>query len=239
MSLHLIESRKLPTATSRKRDGVLVSVSVHALLIVGAFSVAAAAPVANVVKRPNTVVYVAPVKPPPAVTRTVSAPTGTLQQSINHALTVEIPTISVDLHGVISDNFNGPLPAFSQSSLDAQHGALNGAGPGSGYGISPGTGILGEAQVDRPVSVLSGYRTPRYPESQRALGVEQTLNVEFVVDTLGRIEAGSLAFRSDAHPSFQNAVREALANAKFRPAEAGGFRVRQRVAQAFVFSLSK
>lgn len=244
MSLHLIESRKVVSKSSRKRDGILVSVTVHALLILSVATLATASPLQHEVREVDKIIYTAPPEPVvpavPKVHQTVES-----SQSVSESAPViaapvliapvVIPTVIPDIDLLkTADNPTSLRLTGNRVGSPGSEGEPGAGGTGFGTG-----GILGEAQVDRPVAILSGYRTPRYPEAQRFAGIEQTLNVEFVVDTLGRIEAGSLAFKDGPHQSFMNAVREALANAKFRPAEVAGHRVRQRVTQAFVFSLSK
>ena len=243
MSLHLIESRKVVSRNSRKRDGMLVSVVAHAILIVSSFSLAAASPIADGVRKANKVIYVAPPKSPEAATpRQAARAEPSLAPSPPDVFipTIVVPVVIPDVIPDINIMHTADLPVKigtgSRRSISA---------PGDGsdnehnIGVRGSSAAFNEAQVDKVVSILSGYRMPRYPEALRAAGVEQTLNTEFVVDTLGRIEPNTLTFGEGAHASFMNAVREALANARFRPAEAGGHRVRQRVTQAFVFSLSK
>lgn len=243
MSLHLIESRKVVSKSSRKRDGIFVSVTVHALLILSVATLATARPVEPEIRDVEDIVYTAPAKvePPaaPKVQRTVSAE----PQPSDPGLAVPEPILVAPV--IIPDaipNIDLTKAAVALTSREFGRNASTSPTSGEigtgGTGVG-GTGILSELQVDRPVAILSGYRTPRYPEAQRAAGVEQTLNVEFVVDTLGRIESGSLTFKDTAHQAFMNAVREALANARFHPAEVTGHRVRQRVTQSFVFSLSR
>lgn len=246
MSLHLIESRKLVTTTVRKRDGVFVSVVVHALLIVSTFTLASAKGIPVPKSDPDDIVYIAP--PPEKVVSVeqMSAPRAPAPRSdlVINLLQPElrapvvIPDVIPDID-LTHDAFNNDI------QLTRRPGSLtsNGSGATSG-GVGDGSGGISsspysEAQVDKVVSILSGYRTPRYPESMRAAGVQQTVNVEFVVDSAGFIEKSSLTFADGAHMSFQSAVREALANAKFLPAEVNGRRVRQRVSQAFVFSLGR
>ncbi|MBC8088681.1 MAG: TonB family protein [Phycisphaerae bacterium] len=243
MSLHLIESRRVVSRTSRKRDGMFVSVTVHALLIVSTFTLATASPVATTVRKVDDIVYVEPPHPVEPVLQKLQQSTST---PANHQLLPAAPNqpiliAPVDIPAIIPEiNImqTADLPITRRTSAGTTASNSTG-GTGTGDSGNGAIAILGELQVDRPVSILSGYRTPRYPEALRAAGVQQTLNVEFVVDTLGRIEANSLTFRDNPHESFTNAVREALRNAKFRPAEVTGRRVRQRVSQAFVFSLNR
>lgn len=245
MSLHLIESRKIAPASARNRDGMIVSVTVHALLILSTFALANASPVLNAVRESPDVIYVEPPRPQvrePQVAHPSAPAAPSTPASPEHAYVpvlvapIDIPTSipNINVHVVIDEPTHFIARSTGATSASAGSGnAPNGTGGGGTFGI------LSDLQVDKPVAVLSGYRTPRYPEAARAAGIEHTVELEFVVDTLGRIESGSLLFRDSAPESFMNAVREALANARYRPAEVGGRRVRQRVAQAFVFSLGK
>jgi outer membrane biosynthesis protein TonB len=60
----------------------------------------------------------------------------------------------------------------------------------------------------------------------------------FVVDTLGRVEPGSVQVVAADHPLFAATVREALGAMRFRPARAGGVRVRQLVELPFAFAVT-
>ena len=91
-------------------------------------------------------------------------------------------------------------------------------------------------QVDKPAtpserSTLSVV----YPPTLLGDGLRGTVVVEFVVDTQGRIEAGSLGIISSTHPLFSEAVRQALEGAFFHPAVRKGVTVRQVVHQPFEF----
>lgn len=243
MSLHLIESRKILSAPPRRRGGAIASVALHAALVVGVFAVATAAPAPPEPAAIDDIIYVAPPKPdvPSTANHAAparSAPVSAVSQPILPPLS-EQPHISIDIPMVSSPLVVDPsIRDFSPRTPGATTtvGAPGTSGTPSG---SNNSGAMNELEVDRPVMVLSGYRTPRYPEALRAAGVEETLNARFVVDTLGRIESGSLELTSAEHSAFAAAVRDALANARYRPAEVGGRRVRQQVTQAFVFSLRR
>lgn len=60
---------------------------------------------------------------------------------------------------------------------------------------------------------------------------------QFVVDTAGRVEPGSIEVTSTTNPLFAQSVRSALIAARFRPAEVRGAPVRQLVQQSFSFVL--
>jgi TonB family protein len=62
--------------------------------------------------------------------------------------------------------------------------------------------------------------------------------VEFIIDSSGRVQPGSvLAARSD-DSRFLEAVREALGTHRFLPAEVGGRRIAVKVRQVFAFELN-
>ncbi len=62
--------------------------------------------------------------------------------------------------------------------------------------------------------------------------------VEFVVDTLGRVEPTSVRVVESDHPYFSDAVLRALPVYRFLPAEVQGRRVRQLVRLPFRFAVS-
>jgi protein TonB len=94
-------------------------------------------------------------------------------------------------------------------------------------------------QVEKQVSLRPGSPPPRYPDALRAGGVEGEVVAVFVVNERGRAEPGSLRFIRSANALFETAVRDALANLRFVPAEVGGRKVRQLVQMPFVFRLSR
>ena len=93
------------------------------------------------------------------------------------------------------------------------------------------------ATVERVVLLLPGSVPPRYPPLLAGAGVEGSVTVQYVVDTLGRVERGSVRIMKPDRSDFERAVREALERMTFVPAEAGGRKVRQLVEQAFAFEL--
>ena len=96
-----------------------------------------------------------------------------------------------------------------------------------------------EFQVEKPVTPETGNASPRYPDLLRSRRVEGEVLAQFVVDTMGRAEMSTFKVLSSSHDLFTGAVRGALPNMQFRPAEVGGRRVKQLVQMPFNFSLSK
>jgi len=61
--------------------------------------------------------------------------------------------------------------------------------------------------------------------------------VEFVIDTAGHFERGSLRIVERTHAGFEAVVLEALQRSRFTPARKGGVPVRQRTFQSIAFRI--
>ncbi len=96
-----------------------------------------------------------------------------------------------------------------------------------------------EFQVEKQVAQIPGTGAPRYPDMLRSANVEGDVLAQFVVDTTGRAEVGTFKVLKSSHDLFTNAVKAALPNMRFYPAEVGGRKVKQLVQMPFVFSLQK
>jgi len=108
--------------------------------------------------------------------------------------------------------------------------------------------VVGNATFDSVFSVLAvdsqvvrvpGTVAPRYPAAQLAAGIEGAVDVEFVVDTTGRVDVATLEILQSSDSAFSAAVATALAEMQFRPAWRAFRHVRQRVTQRFSFKLTK
>jgi periplasmic protein TonB len=94
------------------------------------------------------------------------------------------------------------------------------------------------ATVDRRAALLAPPR-PRYPEQLRAAGVTGRVIVRLVVDTLGRVEMGTVVIRESGHDLFAQSVHAVLPALRFIAAEAGGRKVRMLVDLPFEFRLNQ
>jgi len=95
-----------------------------------------------------------------------------------------------------------------------------------------------EFQVTKPVRQAPGSRAPRYPVELKASGVQGEVLAQFIVDTLGMPDMDSFKVLRSHHGRFTDAVREALPDMRFTPAEMNGRKVRQLVQQPFVFAIA-
>jgi protein TonB len=123
----------------------------------------------------------------------------------------------------------------------------------SGKGVAGGraNGVVGgvvptnpdqplfEFQVEKPVAQVPNTGSPRYPDILKSAGVEGEVLAQFVVDTTGRAEISTFKVLKASHELFGAAVKNALPNMRFYPAEVGGRKVKQLVQQPFVFAISK
>ncbi len=99
-------------------------------------------------------------------------------------------------------------------------------------------GIYFEFQVEKQVTQIPGTGVMRYPDMLRAARVEGSVLAQFVVDTSGQAEPGSLKILRSSHELFAQSVKDALPAMRFTPAEVGGRKVRQLVQQPFTCSLA-
>jgi TonB family protein len=109
---------------------------------------------------------------------------------------------------------------------------------GVGTGIVTGPGAIYEA-TSAPAgfepAVLLSQPTPAYPPTLQSAGLAGVALVEFVIDTTGRVEAGSIRMMESSHRLFDQAGRSAIFAARFRPATLGGKPVRQITRQRIRF----
>src|ERR1043166_6975808 len=95
-----------------------------------------------------------------------------------------------------------------------------------------------EFQVEKPVQVMRGMTPPHYPDALRSALIEGQVVAAYVVDTTGRPVMSTFKVIKSSNEEFTTAVRDALVNYRFTPAEIGGRKVKQLVQQPFLFSLS-
>ncbi len=233
---NLLESK----ATKQKNTGgTIVSVILHGLLIAGAVYATADAAMKDDKPKVEEVKFVETPKdeppppeekPPPPPDVVVAPPPPKGFQILTAP--VEIPDVipEVDLTKKVTDeaDFSGK-------------GVAGGSSKGVGSGPAPANldQPLFEFQVEKPVVQAPGSASPRYPDILRSSGVEGEVLAQFVVDTTGRVELNTYKVLKTSHELFSAAVRNALPNMRFIPAEVGGRKVKQLVQQPFQFAIQK
>ena len=100
--------------------------------------------------------------------------------------------------------------------------------------------VFNADQVDRRATLdTTRLLALGFPPSLYAEGVRGLVIAEFVVDTVGKIEDGTVGIVSSTAPLFTEAVRVALETAAYFPARKNGHAVRQLVQQPFEFSVNR
>jgi TonB family protein len=85
----------------------------------------------------------------------------------------------------------------------------------------------------------TGNPAPRYPDALRAAGIEGEVVTQFVVNADGSPDMQTLKVLKATDPQFVDAVKSALAQMRFDPAELNGRPVRQLTQMPFQFTLGK
>lgn len=142
---------------------------------------------------------------------------------------------SIELLALPERPLGSPVPEPSAFDRRAFTIRLGGPSAGSPSADGPHTAYT----VDRPVQPRDGNPVPRYPAVLASAGVEGTVTAQFVVDTLGAVERGSIRLARSTHVLFADAVTATLQHMRFVPAQAGGRMVRQLVEQSFQFTIRR
>lgn len=230
----LIESEQGPA----RRGGWLTgSAVVHGAIIAAAIAATVhpltAGP--DPLPPPRSLIFTRPAPAPPSAPRVSAVPA-----SRGSVVPTDAPLPRFDV-AVPAIAFADPrMP----SSLDPQALLRHafrppGDAPGDRGDPSGGGGVLRPGQVDRTVIAHASNGAPRYPATLRAAGVEGEVLVQFVVDTLGRVERESITILRAAHGAFADAVIAWLSRNRYTPAEVGGRAVRQLVEQRVDFNLQR
>ena len=234
---NLIESK----AQKQKRvGGVMFSAVLHAVLISGA--VYGTLQAKDVLEKPKAekVEFVEMKKkdeppppkeqPPPPPDVVVKAPPPKGFQVLTAPIKIPdvLPDIDLSKKVTNEDDFSGKGIAG---------GMAKGVVGGTPQPVTDQTYF--EFQVEKQVAPLPNNPGPRYPDMLRSANVEGEVLAQFVVDTTGRAEMSSFKVLKSSHDLFTNAVKSALVNMRFYPAEVGGRKVKQLVQMPFQFSLTK
>lgn len=126
---------------------------------------------------------------------------------------------------------------------------------GTGWGVVGGTGPadqvpldaslreeLYDASSDRLDFLPAEMVTPpvfKYPAVLAGMGVRGRVVLQFVVDTTGLVEPGSVQVVSGTHQAFVEAAREGIGGARFYPARVGPRPVRQLTRMPIKFTMAE
>lgn len=205
--------------------GAGISALVHAALIAGA--VLATIQTRATSPSPHTVVplvYVDPTaRAPEPVLRALgglSAPSAPLL-----VVPVAVPTV---------------IPPPATAPFDPSRLGLTSPVPAVAAGLAPDSGARGGVWTDRLVEEapeLLSHPPVRFPDVLRQAGVGGRVVVEAVVDTVGRVEPGSIAVRESTNPLFDAPARAVVAGSLYRPGRVSRRPVRVRIRIPVVFQV--
>jgi TonB family protein len=218
---------------------VTTSMLTHALIIALALGATKGALETPKVAIPETMLLFVPKPeppPPPAQPKAQPAPNVVIAEAPPKGFqTLVAPTdIPTDIPPV--DLNEKPLDPRDFTGMGVEGGVAN--------GVVGGTGVVVKVNaVYEATTALEGFDpavlltqpTPKYPAALESAGVTGGVTVEFVIDTMGRTEAGALRIVESSHPGFEEAARAAVLAARFRPAHLGAVPVRQLTRQRVRF----
>lgn len=223
----LLESK---ARRQRRTAGAVMSVGAHVTLIVGAIVLTArGGETAGADPVDPAPIYV-PTPAPVSEATTTTAATPRVDPGVRGPQRVTFAPVAIPLGTAqIGPGITTDPVSFDAGSISA---AVGNAAPLPG---SAGPGVYHGEQVERSTASLPGNPLPAYPEALRVAGLRGEVLMQFVVDTAGRVEAGSVRILASSHPLYDAAVRAVLPRYRFTPATVGGAKVRQLVQMPFAF----
>lgn len=217
-----------PALQPRSWPARLASAAVHAGLITLAVAGTQAPPRAPAVQLRDTTIYL-PVDPVPRpVTAGLPGVPGMPGLSLPSVL--DLPTIplpQLTLPGSTPAPWSDPFPG----APGVPHDTGNGTPGVSGHPVDVRV-------VEEPPALLA-HPEPRYPEVLRQAGVEGRVLVEAVLDTLGRVEPGSLRVVRGAHPLLEAEALVVVRGSRYRAGRMGTRAVRVRIQVPVGFALRR
>lgn len=236
----LLESRSL---RERRRGGALVSILVHTAIVAAVTAGTMSGRTMPVPEPPAPAVIYVPAPVAPVARASAPAPSpAPAMPSAPLPASVALPLIPA-LAAVAPIGIPAPdVPLTPIGGGVAVHGVLGAGTPGSTSGgpARPGHGALYRFDaVERVAALRPGNPTPRYPDQLVRAGIPGRVVARFVVDTLGRVEPGSVQLLASTHPAFSDAVSAVLPRYRFTPAQVGGRPVRMLAELPFDFALGR
>src|SRR5437660_6272410 len=104
--------------------------------------------------------------------------------------------------------------------------------------VASDSGVAIESMLDYAPEMLAGV-PPGYPEPLRQAGIEGRVEVQAILDTLGRVEPGSIRIVRTTNPGFDRPARDYLSRALFRPGRVLGRAVRVLIVLPIDFRISR
>jgi protein TonB len=228
----LIESKKT-TQYGGAFGGGFISIIFHSAVITGAvYATLHAGEVKRAVVRAFDITQVAQEKkepPPPKneIATVAPPPKGFQTLAIPTNIPINIPPPSQNT------SFN----AADFSGIGVEGGIAKGVVGATGPVIRTDQPYLESVVEERPERISSP--PTRYPEILRQAGIDGRVLLEFVVDTTGHVERGSVKVLSSTNQLFNQPSIESVLASVYRPGRIAGRAVRVRVQQPINFQISR
>lgn len=224
----LIESKR-PLASRGAVEGGMLSFVVHSTLVAAAVLGTMAATKAMVESRLVVDVWLprqeAAPPPPPRQPVFGEVPLAFNRLEIPAAIMTEIPPPS-----------RAPFDPTSFAGVGVEAAAAWGRTPVVAVRAAPAPDSIYLAELVEERPVRTGGQPPVYPVLLRSAGIEGEVDVGFVVDTMGRVEPGSVRVLRSTNRYFDQPALDAAATWVFRSAQVGGHPVRARVHLVVTFT---
>jgi TonB family protein len=222
-----------------KTRWLTTSIVTHGLVIALAIVATRAALNAPPVTLPEAAMLVfvpKPPEPPPPEPRPVR-PTQIVNLAAPPAQGFQTVVAPSDVPKVI------PRVDLNQRPLDPRDFTGRGAEGGVADGVLGGTGPVTMDAIFEATTDVAGFEPamvlvqpmPQYPTALASVGLEGRVTVEFVIDTTGKVERGSVKVIESTQPAFEAAARSAIVGSLFRPAHLRSVSVRQLTRQSVRF----
>jgi periplasmic protein TonB len=106
--------------------------------------------------------------------------------------------------------------------------------------FAQGGTVYAGTDLDTPPKLVSASNAARavqdaYPDQLKKAGIGGTVQVQFVVDEKGKVEASSVEVIAASLPQLGEAAKQAVQGIEFKPGVAKGAPVRSRVLLPLVF----
>jgi TonB family protein len=213
-----------------------VSLVLHVVLAYGAIrATAGAAESLKEILQDTTMVFLKPPDPPPPPPD-VPPPEAVVTQNPPPMgfQTVMPPTeIPKDIPPV---NLTERFDARDFSGKGVEGGIASGVVGGTGPVSTTETFV--EAEVDDPVRPINQVK-PKYPPVLQQAGIAGSVDVQYVVDTLGKAEPASWKVMRSTNKAFEEPAKEAIMVSTYKPARIRGQAVRQLVQQRISFNIGQ
>jgi len=133
-------------------------------------------------------------------------------------------------------------PVNLNEKFDPKNFSGKGVEGGIATGVIGGTGPVStqetftDAQVDEAV-FQSGCTLPKYPPALKSVGVQGSVQLQYVVGSDGRVERSSIKVVSSTNKAFEEPAIDAVLTCSNKAAKIKGTAVRQLVEQVVRFTI--